>query len=122
MHELSLSSAIVEAAARHANGRSISAVNLRVGRLRQVVPESLQFYFGFVAEGTVCATARLQQTIVAARLRCSACEHEWEPEWPLFLCPSCDGIKIEVLAGYEFEIESIEIEEASDASSSSQSA
>lgn len=121
MHELSLSSAIVEAAVRHADGRQVRTVNLRVGRLRQVVPESLEFYFGFVAEGTVCANARLEQTILLARLRCSACEHEWEPDWPLFLCPSCDGVKIEVVAGNELEVESIEIEEAFDASPRSQS-
>jgi len=41
MHELALASAVVEAVERHADGRRVLAVHLRVGRLRQVVPESL---------------------------------------------------------------------------------
>ncbi|CAN5147305.1 hydrogenase maturation nickel metallochaperone HypA [soil metagenome] len=116
MHELSLSSAIVESAAKHARGRLVKTVNLRVGRLRQVMPESLEFYFGFVAEGTVCEGARLEQEILPAKLLCSTCANEWEVDWPLFLCPSCDGAQVTVVSGNEFQIESIEIDEASDAS------
>ena len=41
VHELSISSAIVDTALRHAGGRRVTAVNLRVGGLRQVVPDSL---------------------------------------------------------------------------------
>ena len=54
MHELSLSSAIVNTAVKHADGRRVTVVNLRVGRLRQVIPDTLEFYFEFVARDTVC--------------------------------------------------------------------
>ncbi len=54
MHELSLSSAIVNTVAKHAGGRTVTVVNLRVGRLRQVVPDTLDFYFAFVARDSVC--------------------------------------------------------------------
>ena len=40
------------------------------GSLRQVVPDTLEFYFEFVARGTVCEGARLEQEVVEARLRC----------------------------------------------------
>jgi hydrogenase nickel incorporation protein HypA/HybF len=121
VHELSLCGAIVEAVARHARGRRVTSVKLSVGRLRQVMPESLEFYFGFVAEGTVCEGARLEQTAIPAQLRCGTCKHEWAPEWPLFLCPACDGSEISVVGGDEFAIESIEVEEASSASPRSES-
>jgi hydrogenase nickel incorporation protein HypA/HybF len=116
MHELSLANAIVASASKHARGRRVRAVNLRVGRLRQVMPESLEFYFGFVTEGTVCEGARLVPEVVAAQLRCSECAHEWQPEWPLFLCPVCDGAHVTVVAGNEFEIESLEMEAVASAS------
>ncbi len=45
MHELSLSSAIVNTVTKHAAGRRVSVINLRVGQLRQVIPDSLEFYF-----------------------------------------------------------------------------
>ena len=72
VHELSLSSAIVNTVVKHADGRRVSVVNLRVGHLRQVVPDSLEFYFEFVARGTVCEGARLEQELVprGAALRC----------------------------------------------------
>lgn len=111
MHELSLSSAIVNTVVKHAAGRRVSVVNLRVGCLRQVVPDSLDFYFVFVARGTVCEGARLEQEAIEARLRCNACDREWELEIPAFRCPTCAGSDVTVASGNEFEVESIEVEE-----------
>jgi hydrogenase nickel incorporation protein HypA/HybF len=111
VHELSLSSAIVNTVVRHAAGRRVLVVNLRVGHLRQVVPDSLEFYFEFVARGTVCEGARLEQEAVPAMLRCDACAAEWEMELPFFKCASCDSSAVTVTSGNEFEVESIEVEE-----------
>lgn len=112
MHELALSSAIVNTVAKHADGRRVTVVNLRVGRLRQVVPETLEFYFEFVARDTVCEGARLVQELIGAHLRCTACALEWEIEIPAFRCPTCGGSDVEIASGDEFEVESIEVEEA----------
>ena len=112
MHELSLSGAIVNTVVKHAAGRPVSLVSLRVGALRQVVPDTLDFYFGFVAQGTVCEGARLEQELVPARVRCGPCEREWELDMPIFRCETCGWTDVEVLSGEEFEVESIEVEEA----------
>jgi hydrogenase nickel incorporation protein HypA/HybF len=113
MHELSLSGAIVNTVVKHAAGRPVSLVSLRVGALRQVVPDTLDFYFGFVSKGTVCEGARLEQEPIPARLRCASCEREWEIELPVFMCPGCGSAgRVEVASGDEFEVESIEVEEA----------
>ena len=111
MHELSLSGAIVNTVVKHAQGRPVSVVSLRVGALRQVVPDTLDFYFEFVARGTVCEGARLEQELIPALLRCGACEREWEIELPVFRCPSCGGADVTIAAGDELEVESIEVEE-----------
>ena len=112
MHELSLSSAIVNTVAKHARGRKVTVVSLRVGRLRQVIPDTLAFYFEFVARDTLCEGARLEQEVIGARLRCLPCASEWEIEIPAFRCPTCGGSQVEIAAGNEFEVESIELEEA----------
>ena len=113
MHELSLSGAIVNTVVKHAEGRPVSVVSLRVGALRQVVPDTLEFYFEFVSKGTVCEGARLEQELIPARLRCASCEREWEIDLPVFMCPSCGTAgRVEVASGDEFEVESIEVEEA----------
>ncbi|HSO99471.1 MAG TPA: hydrogenase maturation nickel metallochaperone HypA [Solirubrobacteraceae bacterium] len=111
MHELSLSSAIVNTAVKHAGGRPVRAVHLRVGRLRQVVPDTLEFYFAFVARDSVCEGARLEQEVIDAWLRCRPCEREWTVEIPAFRCPTCGGGEVEIARGNEFSVESIEIEE-----------
>jgi hydrogenase nickel incorporation protein HypA/HybF len=111
MHELSLSSAIVNTVVKHADDRPVTVVYLRVGALRQVVPDTLDFYFEFVARGTVCEGARLEQELIEARLRCDECDHEWAIEIPAFRCPSCSGSRVTVASGNEFEVESIEVEE-----------
>jgi hydrogenase nickel incorporation protein HypA/HybF len=113
MHELSLSGAIVNTVEKHAAGRPVNVVSMRIGALRQVVPDTLEFYFGFVSKGTVCEGARLEQELVPARLRCASCERKWAIELPVFMCPACgSGGEVEVASGDEFEVESIEVEEA----------
>ncbi|MGI8904162.1 MAG: hydrogenase maturation nickel metallochaperone HypA [Solirubrobacteraceae bacterium] len=111
MHELSLSSAIIATAVKHAAGRPVSLVSLRVGQLRQVVPDTLEFYFEFVARGTVCEGAALEQEMVPAKLRCNPCAKEWSIDIPAFRCPTCGGSDVVVATGNEFEVQSIEVEE-----------
>jgi hydrogenase nickel incorporation protein HypA/HybF len=127
MHELALSRAIVDAAQRHAERRRVEVVHVKVGSLRQVVPDSLAFYFELVARGTACEGARLELEPVAALLRCPDCGREWDPAPPPlaaheplpagalppipgFACPRC-GLGGEVLAGEQLEVEWIEVAE-----------
>lgn len=111
MHELSVASAIIDTAARHAGGRRVTAVYVRAGQLRQVVPESLAFYFEHVARDTLCEGARLELELVPARLLCEACEHDWKLDEAVFRCPRCGAREVRVTSGEELEVESIEIEE-----------
>ena len=109
MHELSVSSAIVDTAVKHAAGRKVTVVTVRIGHLRQVVPDSLDFYWGIVTRDSVCEGSRLEQEVIPGRLACRACEREWDPEDALFRCV-CGGAG-EVMTGDELEVESIEVEE-----------
>jgi hydrogenase nickel incorporation protein HypA/HybF len=111
VHELSVSAAVVDTAVRHAGGRPVAVVNLRVGHLRQVVPDSLEFYWGIVTRDGICEGSVLEQEVIPARLACTACAREWEIELPVFRCPSCGGADVRVAAGAELEVESIEVEE-----------
>ena len=111
MHELSVSSAIVDTVVKHAAGRPVTVVTVRIGHLRQVVPDSLAFYFELVSRESLCEGARLEQEYVPALLRCAGCEREWDPEDAWFRCSGCGGAGA-VIAGNELEVESIEVEEA----------
>ena len=123
MHELSLSSAIVETVLRHAEGRPVSSVEMRIGRLRQVVPDSLSFYFEIVSRDTNAEGAELEIELIDALMHCPACAHEWDPAprpaeseeqvmlLPQFRCPACGEAGAEAVRGEEFEVESIMVSE-----------
>jgi hydrogenase nickel incorporation protein HypA/HybF len=111
MHELSIASAVVNTACKHAGDRPVSTVSVRAGRLRQVMPESLRFYFEIVARDTVCEHATLALTEVPVSLRCYACARAWAPEIPAFRCPVCGSADVEVFSGEELEVEFIELDE-----------
>lgn len=111
MHELSIASAVLETALKHAAGRRVSAVSLRTGAMRQVAPDSLEFYFEIVARDTACEGAALTTREVATELRCTDCETRWSPEIPAFRCPGCGGVEVRIDAGEELEVDYIEVEE-----------
>jgi hydrogenase nickel incorporation protein HypA/HybF len=127
MHELSLAIAIVELVDRHAAGRRVHAVSLRVGALRQVVPPTLDFHLRFASRGSLCEGARFEQEAIAALLRCGECDAEWDPTPPRaktaddlvvrFRCPACGSARFEVVRGEELDLESIEVVESQGAGS-----
>ena len=111
MHELSIAEAIVDVALRHAGGRSVTVVELKVGHLRQVVPSALEFAFELVTRGTVLEGAELHMEEVAAAGSCRTCEMDTPlPELPL-CCRHCGGFDVEVTRGEELLVECLELRE-----------
>ena len=111
MHELSIAEAVVDIVRRHAGGRSVARVELKVGHVRQVVPDALAFAFELVARGTVAEGAELVMEEVPAAGRCRACGAVGElPAFPL-LCPRCGAADVELMQGEELLVDSLELDE-----------
>jgi hydrogenase nickel incorporation protein HypA/HybF len=111
MHELSIADSVVRIACAHAGERRVAKVWLKVGHLRQVVPTSLRFAFGLVAEGTVVEGAELEMEAVPAAGRCRACGADTAlPAFPL-QCEGCASFDVEVLRGEELLVDSLELED-----------
>ena len=111
MHELSIARAIVAVAERHAGGRRVSRVELRIGHLRQVVPSALRYGFDLVTEGTALDGAELAIEEVPASGRCRSCGAENVMTAFPFACPECGSREIDLLAGEELLVEAVEVEE-----------
>jgi hydrogenase nickel incorporation protein HypA/HybF len=111
MHELSIAESVVEIADRHARGRSVAKVELKVGHLRQVVPSALEFAFELVSEGTAVEGAEVEMHEVPAAGTCRTCgSHTALPVFPLS-CEHCGGFEVEVTQGEELSVEWLELEE-----------
>jgi hydrogenase nickel incorporation protein HypA/HybF len=112
VHELSIADAIVRIACTHAAGRQVAKVEVKVGHLRQVVPEALTFAFDLVAVGTPVEGAELAIEEVPAVGRCRACRSVGElPGFPLH-CAECGGLDVELLQGEELLVDALELEGA----------
>ena len=72
MHELSLCEAIADSVARHADGRPVRRASVRIGYLRQVVPESMSFCWQVLTDGTDLSGCELDIEHVPAVVACGA--------------------------------------------------
>ena len=111
MHELSIAQAVVAIASRHAAGRRVHRVELKVGHLRQVVPSALEFAFELITEGTELDGAELSIEQVPARGRCRACLAETTMTVFPLRCERCGGLDLELIAGEELLVDALELDE-----------
>jgi hydrogenase nickel incorporation protein HypA/HybF len=111
MHELSLAESVVRIACRHAAGRPVARVELKIGHLRQVVPSALEFAFELVAQGTPVEGAELVLEEVPAAGRCRTCGAESRLDGFPLTCRACGGWDVAVTAGEELRVESLDLEE-----------
>jgi hydrogenase nickel incorporation protein HypA/HybF len=111
VHELSIAEAVVDIALRHANGRRVHKVELKVGHLRQVVSSALEFAFELLSNGTALEGAELAIEHVPARGRCRACGTETTLATFPLQCGGCGGLDLELIAGEELLVDALELDE-----------
>ncbi len=110
MHELSLCGALADIVLRSAEERRVDTVHVRIGQLRQVVPDTLQFCWSMITSDTELDGCTLQIERVPAVLRCRACDEEHPLSAPpTFACLACGGIDVQVVAGEEFLVTELEL-------------
>ena len=110
MHELAIADSVVQISCRHAAGRQVTKVYLKVGHLRQVVPSALAFSFELVAQGTPVEGAVLEMEEVPVTGKCRGCGAESRPESFPLRCGACGGFELQILRGEELYVESLEME------------
>jgi hydrogenase nickel incorporation protein HypA/HybF len=114
MHEMSIAENILqiveEQVGQMDHPADVTRINLKVGKLRSVVPESLEFCFSIMAKGTALETAQLHIDEVPVRIVCQACQAAFDLAVPLFACTECGSSDVCVVSGEELSIDSIEIE------------
>ena len=110
MHEMALAEGILAVVLDAADDQKVRRVCLRVGKLLMVVPDSLQFSFQLVADGTPAAGAVLEIEEAPARWRCKQCGAESEPDLQPLQCQGCGASEVEVVSGDELLVDAVELE------------
>jgi len=112
VHELSICRSIVDIVDRHAAGREVTVVRVQVGQLRQIVPETLAYCWSLVNESTRYSGTRLEIEHVPAAVECHDCGQRTLLAEPVLRCSGCGGAQVGIVAGEEFLITSLDLEES----------
>jgi hydrogenase nickel incorporation protein HypA/HybF len=114
MHEMAVTESILSIARTQAEkypAARVTTINLVLGSLSSLVDDSITFYWDIISRDTPCAGAALVFHRLPARLVCMDCLTEYTVEAGISACPNCGSVKVKVLSGSEFRVDSIEITE-----------
>jgi hydrogenase nickel incorporation protein HypA/HybF len=96
---------------RRADGRPVKQVTVRIGHLRQVVPDALQFGWEVLTDDTDLNGCELRIEQIPAKIACRVCQVETTLDMPILMCSACESFNVTLLSGEEFLIVSMEVME-----------
>lgn len=113
MHEMGIALQIVEIAkasipAEMKNNR-VEQINLKIGRLAAVVPESLNLCMEVVTRDTPLEGAVIHIDEIPVVAKCRGCSHKWEVDGAVYICPECKSTDLNIISGSELNVVSIDI-------------
>ena len=112
MHELAITQSMLDLVleqAEKAGAREIGKISMVVGQMSGVVEECVQFYFDLLSKGASAEGAILSFNTISSKARCRDCGEIFELEEFDWTCPRCQGSSLEIIAGNELFVESIEV-------------
>jgi hydrogenase nickel incorporation protein HypA/HybF len=109
VHELSMCEAIARKVVDRADGQRVLTVTIRVGHLRQVVPDAMAFSWEMLTTATQLEGARLEIEQVPATIACNACDSVTTLDVPVFACVECGSRDVALRSGDELMLVSLEI-------------
>jgi hydrogenase nickel incorporation protein HypA/HybF len=114
VHELSIAQSIVDAVEKRATecqATRVKSVRLRIGEAIGIVTDSLTFCFEMLTGlEPMLAGAQLLIDIVPYRARCLHCGIEFPVVNFIAMCPGCEELSSDIVAGTELQILEMEID------------
>jgi len=86
------------------------AVNVVLGEMTGIVDHCVQTNFELMSRNTPAEGAVLSFRNVPKQARCRKCAHVFQPTGICWTCPKCQSAELEIIAGNELYVESIEVE------------
>jgi len=113
MHELGITQGIldiVQEKAKEAEVSRVTRINLVIGSMSGIVDDSVQFYFDILSQDSLAEGATLCFSRIPMQVKCRPCGCSFSPDNMMWQCPQCGEWEVEITAGREFYIDSIEVE------------
>lgn len=113
VHELSLAQGIFEIVQQYVpleQAPTIRKIQVKVGRMSGVVPESLEFSFSAIVADTPWRTAQLDILHIATVASCSECGAHFEIKELVFHCPHCGSPAVRLISGRDVTVAGIEVD------------
>ncbi len=112
MHELSVALGIVDLAKKElikAKAKQIDSIQLVIGTMSGVEPESLEFVWPMAVKDTVLAKATRNIEYIEAKAKCLECDTIFPVEKIYDSCPKCNSFFKDIFQGKELKIKSLEV-------------
>lgn len=114
MHELGIMTGVLDAAekaAREAGATKLLKVSLSIGEMTEAIEDALVFAWeALTADDPYAKDAELSVNMIRPKSRCLDCGAVFEHDRFHMFCPECDSFALELLAGRELQIDSIEVD------------
>ncbi len=113
MHELAITQSmfdLIMEQAKEAGAKKVGKINLVIGEMTGGVGDCVQFYFDFISRGTLAEGAVLSFVMVPSKAQCRGCDKLFELKEFEWTCPYCGDNNLQIVAGQELFVESIEVE------------
>lgn len=111
MHEFSIIQNVIEISTESIKDRGLTKVlniKLIIGKMRQIVPEAMQFAFEASTKGTLLESSVLEMEFKSIKMRCKSCSAEFQVDDNMYICETCQGTDLSIIQGQELIIKSIE--------------
>ncbi|WP_287373056.1 hydrogenase maturation nickel metallochaperone HypA [Prosthecochloris sp.] len=113
MHEMSIALSIIDAVvakAEQEQSRKVSEIELEVGRVSGIQPESLKFCFSAAAKNTIVDGADLAIREIEPVGKCQECGKSFPVSDVYAKCEVCGSLNVRIISGRELLIKSITLE------------
>ena len=115
MHEFSICERIVEAvlgelSRLHPAPKRLCKVRVVVGRLHQIVPESLTLAYKLLTRETAAEGSEMELVQAPVVGKCRSCGWSGDIHLPNFCCAVCGMLDVELVQGKELYLEHLEVE------------
>jgi len=112
MHELAITEDmlnLVLAEAEKHGAQKVNCVKLVIGEMTGIVSDCVRFCFEQISKDTIAEGATLSFDVIPAAGRCRDCRERFQIADFIWACPNCHSLNIDIVAGRELYLESLEV-------------